>query len=89
LLKQYLKEGVGVSLRKHKSRSKLGIVKPENRLLGLLGRKRTFRASFYDIGKGCQVSYGKSKKETGNALLEAEYNKAKANMAAQQIRSVC
>jgi hypothetical protein len=76
-----------MSLRKHKSGSKLGIVTPENRLLGLLGRKRTFRASFYDIAKDCQISYGKSRKETRNALLEAECNKAKAHMTAQQIRS--
>jgi hypothetical protein len=74
-------------LRKHKSSSKLGIVKPENRLLGLLGKDRVFRASFHDIGKDYQVSFGESKKETGNAMMEAEYNKAKANMTAQQIRS--
>jgi hypothetical protein len=76
-------------LRKHKSSSKLGIVTPENRLLGLLGEDRVFRALFHHIGKACQVSYGESKKEIGNALLEAEYNKAKANLTAQQIRSFC
>ena len=78
-----------MSLRKHKSSSKLDIVTPENRLLGLLGKDRIFRSLFHDIGKACQVSYGESRKEIGNAMLEAEYNKAKANMSAQQIRSFC
>jgi len=76
-------------LRKPKSSSKLDIVKPENRLLGLVGKDRNFRASFHDIVKDYQVSYGESKKESGNAMMEAEYNKAKANMTAQQIRSFC
>ena len=75
--------------RKHKSGSKLVIVKPENRLLGLLRRETGFRASFYDTGKNCQITCGESRKEIENALLEAEYNKAKANMTAQQARSFC
>lgn len=78
-----------MSLRKHKSGSKLNMIKPENQLIGLLGKDRVFRALFHDVGKACQVSYGESRKEIGNAMLEAEYNKAKANMTAQQIRSFC
>ena len=77
-------------LRKHKSSSKLGIVKPENRLLGLLGKDRVFRASFHDIGKDYQVSFGESKKETGNAMMEAEYNKAKADHFVEEAQAcVC
>jgi hypothetical protein len=75
--------------RKHKSGSKLGIVKLENRLLGLFRRETGFKDSFYDIGKNCQITYGESRKEIENALLEAEYNKAKANITAQRARSFC
>jgi hypothetical protein len=75
--------------RKHKSGSELGIVKPEKRLIGLLRREMGFKTSFHEIGKNCQIIYGESKKEIESALLEAEYNKAKANLTAQQARSFC
>ena len=75
--------------RKHKSGSKLGIAKPESRLLGLLRRETGFKTSFHEIGKNYQITYRESKKEIESALLEAEYNKAKANLTAQQARSFC
>lgn len=89
MLKHYLTESGGMLFRKHKSGSKLGIAKPESRLLGLLRRETGFKTSFYVIGKNCQITYGESKKEIESALLEAECNKAKANLTAQQARSFC
>jgi hypothetical protein len=73
--------------RKHKSGSRLGIVKAENRLLGLLRRETGFKTSYYELGKNYQIAYGEPREEVENALLEAEYNKAKANMAVNQARS--
>jgi hypothetical protein len=75
--------------RKHKIGSKLGIVKPESRLLGLLRRESDFKTSFHEIGRNCQITYGESRKEIESAFLEAEYNKAKANLTSQQARSFC
>ena len=73
-------------LRKHKNRGKLGIVKLENRLLGFIRRDTGFISSF-NVGKDRQITYDEFRKETENALLQIEYNKAKANMTAQQVHS--
>lgn len=75
--------------RKQKIGNNLSIVKPENRLLGLLKTETVFKALLGGLEKNNQVTCGESKKEIENAMLEAEYNRAKAILTTQQARAFC
>jgi hypothetical protein len=75
---------------KKKIRSNLGVVKTENRLLRLLKSGVGFQVSLTSVERKDQEdAYDESQKEMYNAMLEAEYQKAKAIMATQQARSYC
>ena len=75
---------------KKKIRSNLGVVKTENRLLRLLKSGVGFQVSLTSVARKDQEdAYDESQKEVYNAMLEAEYQKAKAIMATQQARSYC
>lgn len=75
---------------KKKIGSNLGAVKPENRLLRLLRSDVGFQVSLISVErKDKKDDYDESQKEIDNAMLEAEYQKAKATMMMQQTRSFC
>jgi len=75
---------------KKKIRSNPGVVKTENRLLRLLKSGVGFQVSLTSVDRKDQEdAYDESQKEVYNAMLEAEYQKAKAIMATQQARSYC
>jgi len=77
--------------RKKKFESNSGVIKPRNRLLRLLRANTGFQASLISLERTDQEDdYNAcAQKEIGNAMLEAEYKKAKAIMAIQQHRSFC
>jgi len=76
--------------RKKKIGSELGEIKPENRLLRLLGSDIGFQASLISLERTDQEdAYSEAQKEVRNAMLEAEYKKAKAIMMMQQHPNFC
>jgi len=76
--------------RKKKIGSNLGVIKPENRLLRLLRSDMGFQASLISLERKDQEdAYNESRKEIGNAMLEAECKKAEAIMMMQQHRNFC
>jgi len=76
--------------RKKKIGSNSGVIKPENRLLRLLRPNTGFQAFLINRERTNQEdAYSEAQKEVGNAMLEAEYKKAKAVMAMQQHRNFC
>jgi len=76
--------------RKQKIGSNSGAAKPQNRLLRLLRSDIGFQASLISLERRDQEdSYNKSQKEIANAMLEAEYNKAKAIIMTQRARNFC
>jgi hypothetical protein len=73
--------------RKKKIGSDLGVIEPENRLLRLLRSDTGFQAFLISLQRTNQEdAYSISQKEVGNAMLEAEYKKAKVIMMMQQQR---
>jgi len=67
-----------------------GVIEPENRLLRLLRSDTGFQAFLINLKRTNQEdAYSEAQKEVGNAMLEAEYKKAKAIMAMQQHRNFC
>jgi hypothetical protein len=67
-----------------------GVIKSTNRLLRLLRSDTGFQASLISLERiGQEDAYYEPRKEVGNAMLEAEYKKAKAIMAIQQHRNFC
>jgi len=67
-----------------------GVIEPENRLLRLLRSDTGFQAFLINLERTNQEdAYSEAQKEVGNAMLEAEYKKAKAIMAMQQHRNFC
>jgi len=67
-----------------------GVMEPENRLLKLLRSDTGFQAFLINLeGTNQENAYSEAQKEVGNAMLEAEYKKAKAIMAMQQHRNFC
>jgi hypothetical protein len=67
-----------------------GIIKSTDRLLRLLRSDTGFQASLISLERTDQEdAYDEPQKEVGNAMLEAEYKKAKAIMAIQQHRNLC
>ena len=84
------KEAHGMLGGKKKIANNLGIVKPENRLLRLLRQELGFQVSLTSVARiDKEDTYKASQKEVEAALLEAEYQKAKAIMTSQQARSFC
>jgi hypothetical protein len=76
--------------RKKKIGSDLGEIKPENRLLRLLRSDTGFQASLISLERtDLEDAYGEVQREIRNAMLEAEYKKAKAIMMWQQHRNLC
>jgi len=77
--------------RKNKSGINSGVIKLENRLLRLLRSDTGFQAYLISLEKSDQEDdYNAcAQKEIGNAMLEAEYKKAKAIMMMQQHRNFC
>ena len=76
--------------RKRKIGSNSGVIKPENRLLRLLRSDTGFQAFLINLERTNQEdAYNESWKEIRNAMLEAEYKKAKAIMTMQQHRNFC
>jgi hypothetical protein len=76
--------------RKKKIGSNSGVIKPENRLLRLLRSDTGFQAFLINLERTNQEdAYNESWKEIRNAMLEAEYKKAKAIMTMQQHRNFC
>ena len=75
--------------RKQKIESSLGAAKPQNRLFGLLRSNVGFQTPLVSLEKKAPDFYDKSQKEIENAMLDAEYNKAKVIMTTQQARSYC
>ena len=68
----------------------LDIAKPENRLLRLLKSELSFQFSLTSVADNAKEDTCKdSQKEIDIAFAEAEYQKAKAGIATQQIRSFC
>jgi len=79
-----------VFTRKKKIGSNSGVIKPENRLLRLLRSDKGFQASLISLERKDQEdAYNESQKEIGNAMLGAEYKKAKAIMTMEQHRNFC
>jgi len=75
---------------KKKIESNLGIVKTESRLLRMLRSGIGFQVSLNSVARrDNEDAFKGSQKEIDNALLEAEYQKAKAIMTSQQARSFC
>jgi len=73
--------------RRNKSESNSGAIKPESRLLRLLRSDTGFQAPLINLERAYQEDgYNEAQKEIGNAILQAEYKKAKAIMMAQQQR---
>ena len=76
--------------RKKKIGSDLGEIKPENRLLRLLRSDTGFQASLISLERtDLEDAYGEVQREIRNAMLEAEYKKAKAIMMWQQHPNLC
>lgn len=76
--------------RKKKSGSNSGVIKSENSLSRLIRSDTGFQASLISLERKDQEdAYSGSQKEIGNAMLEAEYKKAKAIMMMQQHRICC
>ena len=76
--------------RKKKIGSELGEIKPENRLLRLLRSDIGSQGSPFSLETTNQEdAYSEAQKEVRNAMLEAEYKKAKAIMMMQQHRNFC
>jgi len=74
-------------LNRKKTGCASGVVKLENRLLRFLRSDIGFQNATVSIeGKSQELSY-ESREEIEKAMLAAEYNRAKANMASQQARS--
>ena len=68
--------------------SNLGIVKPGNRLLRLLKSELGFQVSLTSAAVDAKEdTYEESQREVNIALAEAEYQKAKATMTIQQVRT--
>lgn len=75
---------------KKKIVSNLGVVKTENRLLRLLRSEIGFQVSLNSVERTDKGNvYEQSRKEIDNALAEAEYQKARAVMTSQQVRTFC
>ena len=75
---------------KKKIVSNLGVVKTENRLLRLLRSEIGFQVSLNSVKRTDKGNvYEQSRKEIDNALAEAEYQKARAVMTSQQVRTFC
>jgi len=75
---------------KKKIVSNLGVVKTENRLLRLLRSEIGFQVSLNSVERTDRGNvYEQSRKEIDNALAEAEYQKARAVMTSQQVRTFC
>jgi len=67
-----------------------GVIEPENRLLRLLRSDTGFQAFLINLERTNQEdAYSEAQREVRNAMLEAEYKKAKAIMAMQQHRNFC
>ena len=68
-----------------------GVIEPENRLLRLLRSDTGFQACLISLERADQEDdYNACAQEKiGNAMLEAEYKKAKAIMMMQQHRNFC
>jgi hypothetical protein len=81
----------GVFRGKKKIGSNLGAVKPESRLLRLLRLDAGFQVSLANVDRKYQeAAYDQSQKGIHNAMLEAEYQKARANMTMQRgARTFC
>jgi len=76
--------------RKNKIESNLGTVSIRNRLLRLLRSEIGFQVSLISSeGKNEENIFEESRKETNNVLVELEYQKARATMASQQVRTFC
>ena len=76
--------------RKKKIESDLSKIEPENRLLRLLRSDIGFQASVISLERTDQEdAYNEVQKIVRNAMLEAEYKKAKAIMMMQQHRNLC
>jgi hypothetical protein len=77
--------------RRKKFESNSGVIKPESRLLRLLRSDTSFQAPLISLERTDQEDgYNEARKEIGNAILEAEYKKAKAIMMMQQHRrTIC
>jgi len=70
--------------------SKLGVAKPENRLLRLLRSELGFQVFLTSVSGNVKGdTYKEPQREIDAALAEAEYQKTKAIMATQQARSFC
>ena len=75
---------------KKKIGSNSGVIKSTDRLLRLLRSDIGFQASLISLERtDREEAYGEAQKEVGNAMLEAEYKKAKAIMAIEQHRNFC
>lgn len=75
---------------KKKIVNNLGVVKTENRLLRLLRSEIGFQVSLDSVERTDKGNvYEQSRKEIDNALAEAEYQKARAVMTSQQVRTFC
>jgi hypothetical protein len=75
---------------KKKIVSNLGVGKTENRLLRLLRSEMGFQVSLNSVERTDNKNvYEQSRKEIDNALAEAEYQKARAAMTSQQVRTFC
>jgi len=76
--------------RKNKIENNLGTVNIKNRLLRLLRSEIGFQVFLISSeGKNEENNFEESRKEINNALVEAEYQKARATMASQQVRTFC
>ncbi len=75
---------------KKKIKSNLGVTKPGNRFLRLLKPEIGFQISLASTNrKDLENVYEQPQKEIDSALAEAEYQRAKATMTAQQVRTYC
>ena len=75
---------------KKKIGSNSGVIEPENRLLRLLRSDTGFQAFLINLERTNQEdAYSEAQKEVRNAMLEAEYKKAKAVTAMQQHLNFC
>jgi hypothetical protein len=77
--------------RKSKSEINSGVIRPGNRLLRLLRSDTGFQARLISLERTDQEDdYNAcAQKEIRNAMLEAEYKKAKTIMMMQQHRNRC
>lgn len=73
--------------RRKKFESNSSVIKPESRLLRLLRPDAGFQAPLIGLERADQEDgHNEAQKEIRNAMLEAEYKKAKAIMMMQQQR---